>query len=364
MHTMLILFNIFIVFCVSILFFLQCATFGKHPESARLERIKKSPNYKDGIFQNLLETTVQKKDSSTWKLLKDYFNRPKTTVPPQKIPAFKIDLKYIASEKPTIIWFGHSSYLIKIKDKNILVDPVFSGHASPFSFIVKAFEGTGIYTIDDFPKLDMVIISHDHYDHLDYKSILKLKEKTSRFYTPLGVGAHLEDWGIPESQIVELDWWEKETISESLKLTATPARHFSGRLFSQFKTLWASYVLEIEGYKIFIGGDSGYDDTFKKVNEKFGIMDIAMLECGQYNEQWPSIHMFPEETVKAALDLKTKVLFPVHWGKFELSLHAWNDSIKRANIAALKNNQKLTAPIIGELIILDQAYPNSKWWDF
>jgi L-ascorbate metabolism protein UlaG (beta-lactamase superfamily) len=360
---MLIFINFFIVVCVSLLFFLQCATFGKHPAGNRLEKIKKSPNFRDGIFHNLVQTTVEAKNSSYWKMLKDYYNRPKSTVPSKDIPSIKIDLKNIATEKPTIIWFGHSSYLIKIKDMNILVDPVFSGHSSPFSFIVKAFEGSNQYSIDDFPDLDMVIISHDHYDHLDYKSILALKNKTKKFYMPLGVGAHFEDWGISESQILELDWWEDNQISNSIKITATPARHFSGRLFSQFKTLWASYVLEIEGFKIFIGGDSGYDDTFKKINQKFGVIDIAMLECGQYNEQWPTIHMFPEETVKAALDLKTKVLFPVHWGKFELAFHPWNDSIRRASLAA-KDKQKLTTPIIGELIILDSVYPDKKWWDF
>ncbi|MFC5269158.1 MBL fold metallo-hydrolase [Adhaeribacter terreus] len=340
---------------------MQQGPFGKTPKGKRLERIQQSPNYRNGSFQNLSETPVQAEEASFFGMMYDFFNKSKSTQPADSIPHVKSDLKTFSTEKPTIFWFGHSSYLIKTNGKNILVDPVFSGYAAPFSFMVKAFKGANNYAVKDLPEIDMLVISHDHYDHLDHQTITALKDRVKHFYVPLGVGAHLENWGIAEDKITELDWWEA-TSFENLKLTATPARHFSGRGLSRGKSLWASYVLETPEHKIYIGGDSGYDSHFKAISEKFGPMDIAILETGQYNKNWPYIHMMPEQTVQAAQDLHAKVLFPVHLGKFALALHDWDEPLHRVVKAAAENQVKITTPIIGEPIILDQQYPDKQWW--
>jgi L-ascorbate metabolism protein UlaG (beta-lactamase superfamily) len=295
-------------------------------------------------------------------MLYDFFNKSKNNRPAAPIPSVKSDLKTFSSEKPGIFWFGHSSYLIKTNGKNLLIDPVFSGHASPFSFMVKAFEGANNYAASDFPDIDILILSHDHYDHLDYETIIAIKDKVKHFYVPLGVGAHLENWGVAENKITELDWWEAATF-ENLKLTATPARHFSGRGLKRGKSLWASYVLETPSHKIYIGGDSGYDAHFKAIGEKFGPFDLAILETGQYNKNWPYIHMMPEQTVQAAQDLQAKVLLPVHLGKFALALHDWDEPLQRVVKAAAEKQVKVTTPMIGEPVILDEKYPAGHWWE-
>ncbi|MBB6003273.1 MBL fold metallo-hydrolase [Arcicella rosea] len=344
--------------------FMQQKVFGVNPSGSRLARIEKSPNYKDGSFQNLSVTEVMPKDASYWGLLKDFLNKPKTVEPAQAIPSIKTDLKNLKAEKPTIVWFGHSSYLIKSKSVNVLVDPVFSGAASPISFFGKAFNGTDAYEVEDFPNIDILILSHDHYDHLDYLTISKLLPKVKKFYTALGVGAHLEHWGVKPENIVELDWWESQKITDNLIITSTPARHFSGRGFTRGKTLWSSFVLNIDGYNIFIGGDSGYDYHFKTIGEKFGPFDIALLENGQYGKDWPLIHTTPEETAKVAEELKTKVLMPVHWAKFVLGYHPWNEPINRLTKSLAKTDIKLTTPMIGEPVVLDSIYPQKVWWNF
>jgi len=179
----------------------------------------------------------------------------------------------------------------------------------------------------------------------------------------LGVGAHLERWGISPQQIVELDWWEGNAVAEGIELAAAPARHFSGRDFARYKSLWSSFILKTSDHTLYLGRDSGYDNHFKFIGEKFCSFDLALLECGQYNEDWPYIHMIPEQTVQASIDLQAKVLMPIHWGKFKLSLHTWKEPIERATIAAEQNQLRLTTPLMGEPIKIDGHYPNMKWWE-
>jgi L-ascorbate metabolism protein UlaG (beta-lactamase superfamily) len=181
--------------------------------------------------------------------------------------------------------------------------------------------------------------------------------------TSLGVGEHLEAWGVPPEKITELDWWESASITNDIEFTATPARHFSGRSFVRGKTLWSAFVLKIHGFQLFLGGDSGYEEHFKEIGKRFSEFDIALLECGQYGVNWPYIHMLPEQTVTAAKDLNVKVLMPVHWAKFELSVHPWDEPINRASKFASENNQPMTTPMIGEPVILNSSYPNIRWWD-
>jgi L-ascorbate metabolism protein UlaG (beta-lactamase superfamily) len=346
-------------------FFMQQASFGTHPNGTRLERIQKSPNYKDGTFQNLEKTEMMAPDASYTRLFWKFFTNSDTLVEPvMALPTIKTNLKALPQDQPVMVWFGHSSYLLSIDGKKILVDPVFSQRPSPVQYAgSKSFLGTMVYTPADFPDLDLVIITHDHYDHLDYATIQQLKSKTKLFCTALGVGTHLEHWGIEPDRIREFDWWEGDTVQTGITLTATPARHFSGRGFRRNRTLWASYVLKVGGKTIFIGGDSGYDAAFKNIGETFGPFDIAMVECGQYNVYWPYIHMMPEQTVQAAVDLNTKVLMPVHWGKFRLAMHPWKEPIERAIKQAEKLNVGVTTPQIGEVIHLNGTLPNTKWWE-
>ncbi len=350
-----------IVLALGIYFFTKTAVFGANPTGERLARIEKSPNYKHGAFQNLSETPVQSKDFSAFSTAWKFFNPPKATRPSVTLPSIKTNLKNMVSEQPVLVWFGHSSYFIRINEKDILIDPVFSGNAGPVTFLTKNFQGSNVYSANDFPDLDIVLITHDHYDHLDYKTILELKSKTKLFCTSLGVGAHLERWGIAPEKIVEFDWWETKQIAE-MELTAAPARHFSGRGFSRYKSLWSSFVLKTANYNLYLGGDSGYDTHFKTIGEKYGPFDLTLLECGQYNEGWPLIHMMPEQTVQASIDLKAKVLMPVHWSKFQLSLHTWKEPIERAIHAAEEKHVTLTTPMIGQTVTIGKNYPNEKWW--
>lgn len=335
---------------------------GKNPSGKRLERIKQSPNYKNNAFQNLSYTDQLSKDTSYAKIMKDNFNKSKNAEPNKVLPFVKTDLHAINAEEPVIVWFGHSSYLLKINGKTILVDPVFSGNASPFSFMIKAFKGADEYKVEHMPKIDLLLLTHDHYDHLDYKTLKLLRAKIKQIYCPLGVGSHLEHWGFEESRITELDWWETSSFANDIEITAAPARHYTGRAMTRSKMLWASYVLKTKTHSIYLGGDSGYDAHFKMIGEQYGPFDIALLESGQYNTSWPNIHMMPEETVRASIDLKATVLFPIHWGKFALAMHDWDEPIKRVLKKAEELSVKVTTPMIGEALIISKYSETKVWW--
>jgi L-ascorbate metabolism protein UlaG (beta-lactamase superfamily) len=343
--------------------FMQQKSFGKLPSGKRLERIKQSPNYRDDNFQNLSKTEMMAEDASYFKLIRQYFGKGVVGREPLiTIPSVKTDLKNLPDE-PCLVWFGHSSYMIHIDGKNILVDPVFSERTSPVQYFGnKAYPGSMVYAAEDMPDLDVIIITHDHYDHLDYNSILKLKARTKLFCTSLGVGSHLEYWGVSEKNIIEFDWWDSKGILPGIEIRTAPARHFSGRGLTRNKTLWSSFILTTSKYKIFIGGDSGYDTHFKTIGEKYGPFDLVILENGQYNTMWPYIHMLPEQVVQASIDLKGKVLMPVHWSKYTLALHAWNEPIERALKKAIELNVTVTTPKIGEKVELDKTYPAVTWW--
>lgn len=338
-------------------------TFGKNPAGAELEKIKASPNYKNGQFNNLLPTRLMAEGASMTSVTWRFINKPAYCYPSKPIPSIKIDLKNLPSDAPVIVWFGHSSYFIRINNKNILVDPVFSGHASPFSFTAKSFDGANVYSVDDMPDIDVLVITHDHYDHLDYETVLKLRPKVKQVCTSLGVASHLVYWGYDEQIIHEFDWWDNKVITNDITFTATPARHFSGRSLTRNKTLWSAFILQTATYKLYLGGDSGYGTHFKAIGEQFGPFDITMLECGQYNTAWPDIHMLPPQVVQAAIDLKTKMLLPVHWGKFSLSLHPWYEPAELVSAEAATLKVPITIPMIGQPVIVGKQYPTGKWWE-
>jgi L-ascorbate metabolism protein UlaG (beta-lactamase superfamily) len=300
---------------------------------------------------------------SYWKMMREFFKTHPDTAPPARLPFEKTDLHKLPAAEPMIVWFGHSSYLLRINNKNFLIDPVFSGNAAPLSFMVKAFPGANTYKAEDMPVIDYLVLTHDHYDHLDYQTIRKLKKKTRSVFCSLGLGSHLRYWGVDANIITEMDWWQSEELDNDLRLTAAPARHFSGRGLKRGQTLWSSFILQTFTHTLYLGGDSGYDTHFKKIGDQFGPFDLAILESGQYNNMWPLIHMMPEETVQAAVDLKAKALLPVHWGKFRLGMHAWNEPVKRVLAKANELSIPVYTPRIGELLALNGPFNSKRWWE-
>lgn len=344
-------------------FFLQSPEFGKLPTGERLEKIKNSPNYRDGKFQNLSFTPDLAEGETMFKVLKKFFfEKDKNNKPIGKFPSQKTDLLSLKPDEDVLVWFGHSSYFMQIDGKKILVDPVFSGAASPIPATTRSFPGSDVYTTADFPEIDYLFISHDHWDHLDYKTVMELKPKVKTIITGLGTGAHLEYWGFDTNKIIEKDWNETIDLGNGFVVNTTPGRHFSGRGFTRNQALWMSFVLQTPSKKIFIGGDSGYDTHFAKIGTEFGPFDLALIECGQYNKSWKNIHLMPEEMISVAKDLKTKVLMPVHWGKFALALHSWNEPITLVTEAAKKADLPLLTPMIGEKVNLDALKLSENWW--
>jgi L-ascorbate metabolism protein UlaG (beta-lactamase superfamily) len=345
---------------------------GKLPSGKHLQRLQQSPHYREGAFQNLSPTPVKPEGVSYWKMSKEFFKKHPETVPQAALPFIKTNLSALSGPEPVLVWFGHSSYLVRINDKNFLVDPVFSGNAAPLSFMVKAFAGSNEYKAEDMPFIDYLILTHDHYDHLDFKTIREMRNKAGKIYCSLGISSHLHHWGVDGSIITEMDWWDSLQLEDGIRLTAAPARHFSGRGIKRGQTLWSSFILQTTAHNIYLGGDSGYDRHFKEIGEKFGPFDLAILESGQYNSMWPLIHMMPEETVQAAVDLKAKAMVPVHWGKFRLGMHPWNEPVKRvlakagelAKAQATGHKVQVVTPKIGEPLRINGNYSTGSWWEF
>jgi len=352
-----------VVLGVATFIFLQQPQFGKSPSGARLERIEKSPNYKNGKFQNQSYTPNLAEDTNFFKVFYRFiFGKTPNAIPQKAFHFTKTDLKNLNPDENVYVWMGHSSYFIQIDRKKILVDPVFSGAASPVKFTGKSFPGSDIYSAEDIPELDYLIITHDHWDHLDYETVTKLRPKVKHVITGLGTGEHLEYWKYNPKIITELDWYEKSDLGNRFKITAEPARHFSGRGLKRDQAIWASFVLETPSKTIYIGGDSGYDSHFKKIGEEFSI-DFAILEDGQYNKDWRYIHMLPEEHDKAMTDLNAKVLLPVHNSKFKLAQHEWDEPLNTLE-KNKKGNYKILTPAIGEKLPLDnENYKTKKWWE-
>lgn len=345
--------------------FMQQPKFGKLPSGERLEKIKRSPNYRDGQFQNLEHTPDLAEGVSYYKVMKEFFfQKSPNSIPKDSLPAQKVDLRSLSPDEDALVWFGHSSYFIQVDGKKIVVDPVLSGAASPVKFTTRSYKGSDVYTTDDFPEIDYLFLSHDHWDHLDHETILKLKTKVKKIVTGLGTGAHFERWGFDADNIIETDWNETTNLDAGFSVVTTPARHFSGRGFSRNKALWVSFVLKTPTKKLFLGGDSGYGKHFAEIGSQHGPFDLALLECGQYDQNWKYIHMMPEEVVQAAQDLHAEKLMPVHWSKFSLALHAWNEPILRVTAEAKKKQLPTITPLIGEKVSLaDTSISYEAWWE-
>ena len=347
-------------------FFRFAPQIGGVPSGETLERMKAAENFRFGKFQNAVPTKMNMKSGKMLKVMWEFMRGDDAREPKETINVTKFEksnFEKLDISQIFLSWFGHSTVLIRVDGKTFLIDPVFSERASMFSFMgPKKFPYTDYMSPGQLPEVDAVLISHDHYDHLDYKVIRELRDKVNRFYVPLSVGAHLEKWGIAKDNITELNWWESADLGE-IKLVFTPARHFSGRgLNNRFSTLWGSWIIKGADQSIFFGGDSGYFPGFKEIGERFGPFDLTFLECGAYNENWSDIHMMPEETVQAHIDLKGKYLMPIHWGKFNLSLHPWKEPVERALIKGNELGVKIITPHIGSIVIIDDNIKTSPWW--
>ena len=339
--------------------------FGAKPTKKLLERYAQSPNFRDGLFQNLEETSMDFNLSKLPRLLYKQICEGKGRYPTKALPIIQFNKKnFLApSDESKFAWYGHSVMVMHINNKTLLIDPMLGPDAAPTApFKIKRFSSNVLDIIEKLPIIDLVLLTHDHYDHLDLVSIRKLKTKTQHFFVALGVARHLISWGIEENKITEFDWWDNESFGD-ISITFTPSRHFSGRGFSdRFKGLWGGWVFKTQKENIYFSGDGGYGQHFKTVGDRLGPFDLGMMECGQYNENWHLIHMFPEEAVQAAIDAQVKKSMAVHWGGFALAQHHWKDPIQRFTQEAKQKNVALCTPQLGEMFTASQDI-KKEWWN-
>ncbi len=345
--------------------FVLNAGFGQAPQGAEKSLIERSPNYRDGEFQNTLPTPGFSSDKNMVVALWEFLTVKRENARPQQpLPLVPTDLASLPLETDTMIWLGHSSWYLQLSGKRILIDPVFSSYAAPFAFLNKAFDGNYPWQAANMPEIDLLIISHDHYDHLDYATIKGLMPKIKRAVVPLGVGSHLRYWGMKDEVVTEADWQQSVAISDALSVHVLPARHFSGRGLKRNQTLWASFMFVTPTQKIYYSGDSGYGPHFKAIGEQFGKVDIAILEDGQYDQDWRYIHMMPEQTAQAAVDLNAQRVLPGHAGRFVLAKHTWDDPYKRLAQASKDKAYRLLTPMQGEPVWpADATQTFRAWWE-
>ena len=347
-----IVLSIVVVMAIVGIVFVNQPSFGRIPRGERLARIERSPNYRDGAFRNIHETPLMTSDKGRLQGLLDFVFKDKTGLQPDTaLTVVKTDLRQINPEEDVLVWFGHSSYLLQVDGKRVLVDPVFC-MASPVSFINKPFKGTDVYHPEDMPDIDYLVISHDHWDHLDYHTVRALKDRIGKVICSLGVGEHFEYWGFDKERITELDWNEDANLNNGFIVHCLPARHFSGRELSANQSLWASFLFETPSRKIYIGGDGGYDTHFAEIGNRFPDIDLAILENGQYNEEWKLIHLMPEHIAQAAKDLKAKTYLTVHHSKYALAKHRWDEPLRNVENMRDIDSLNVLVPEIGEKIEL------------
>ena len=339
---------------------LNLPSFGKTPSGERLARIQQSPNYREGKFQNLEPTPELTSNDNMLKTAYHYFfPNVQDLNPSTPIPAVQTDLRSLPNN--AMVWFGHSSYLLNVNNTRVLVDPVFHS-ASPFSFMVKPFKATYNYSAADMPDtIEVLVLTHDHWDHLDYTAMKELKDRIQHVVCPLGVGVHLEYWGFDPAKITELDWQDATTVA-NLKFTCLPTRHFSGRGLKRAQSLWGSFMLETGTYTIYIGGDSGYGKHIAEISKRFPHIDLALMENGQYSPNWRYIHFLPEDLRKALKEIGAKRYFTGHNSKFVLSQHPWYEPMRNVQAYAKEDNLNIITPKIGEVIHIDQPDETFEVW--
>ncbi|MDJ1479887.1 MBL fold metallo-hydrolase [Cytophagaceae bacterium YF14B1] len=363
-RTMSIVLCVFVLLAVITYFYLKLPQFGAIPEEARLETVKKSKHYQNGQFRNLIEKpTISEGYSILGELWKTLFKKYPRREPSTTIPSVKTNLKTIPVSSNVLIWFGHSSFFLQVDSVKILVDPVFSGKASPLPWSVTAYKGTDKYTGDDMPEIDYMLLSHDHYDHLDYETAKALQPKVKHVICGLGASAHYERWGYSPQQLIEKDWYEKVDVKPDFSIYTDNTHHGTGRGFIQNQSLWLSFLIHSPSMTIYYSGDGGYTERFKLVAQKFPEIDWAIMECGQYDKAWQSVHELPEEVAQATIELHAKNLLPVHHSKFTLGKHPWDEPLKEITRLSQGKAYRLVTPMIGESVNLnDSTQSFQQWW--
>jgi len=335
-------------------------SFGGASEGARLERMKKSPQFVGGRFEN---TPPYVSNMSLGRELHDFMGE-ETREPTFEVPVLKMssdDLGVPVAPGLRTWWLGHASVLVEIDGVRILSDPMLSERASPFQFIGPARLHPVPLPLGQWKNIDAVVISHDHFDHLDMNTIIHLAQGGTQFYVGLGIGAHLERWQVPAAQIHEMDWWDQVEI-KGVKIHCTPARHYSGRTSMNNSTLWASWMLKGPAHALYYSGDTGYASHFKTIRERLGAPDLALIKVGAYGDTWLDIHMNPESAVQSHGDLGATVLLPVHWATFNLAYHDWAEPVVRTLAAAKNKGAQVVTPRVGEKFELGMPFENRLWF--
>ncbi|MEM9885706.1 MAG: MBL fold metallo-hydrolase [Bacteroidota bacterium] len=340
--------------------------FGGTVTPEHLTIYQQSENWRDGHFQNLKKIDMSIGLSKMPIVIYKQLTSKKGKEPAQTLPIVPFDRTTFLtpSDIAKFIWYGHSAILMRINNKSIFIDPMLGNNTTPIAPIAtKRFSENTLDLIDDFPEIDLIVFTHDHYDHLDYDSVQKLKDKTKQYFVALGVKRHLVSWGVEADRITEFDWWESRAF-EGIQITFTPTQHFSGRgLTDRFKTLWGGWIFKTPRESIWFSGDGGYGEHFKKVGERFGPFDFAFMECGQYNHDWHEVHLFPDESVQAAIDAKVRKIMPVHWAGFALSYqHTWKEPAIDFVEAAQAQGTNYSIPPLGKLFQVDSVETNP-WWE-
>lgn len=340
-----------------------CHAFGEPPAGARLERLRESPQYDVGEARFVNPLRSQRSDSlgmlgAYWN--NDAVRRPREPMPLD--PALAARLQKPPREGLRVSWVGHSTMLIELDGRRVLTDPVFSDRASPFQWLGPLRFSPPAIEISELPPIDAVLISHDHYDHLDMDAIRALDRKGVQFLVPLGVGAHLEAWGVDPARIEELDWWE-ETRFAGLTLVCLPARHFSGRRgLAGNRSLWASWAVIGREARVYFSGDTSMTPDFLEIGRRYGPFEIAMIEAAAYNPFWADYHLGPEQAVEAFVMLRGRLLVPIHWGTFDLALHSWTEPMERMRRAAADRGVRLVIPIPGGSVLPSSPLTREAWW--
>jgi len=339
-------------------------TLGGKIEGERLERLNASPNFADGQARNTVPTTLGSGDP--WEFVVEYFRGAEERKPPDPVPMIEPDpsaLWSLRQKGVRFIWLGHSTVYLEVDGIRVLIDPVWADRASPFKVAGPKRSHPVPIPLEDLPPIDVVVISHDHYDHLDPMVVRELAPSGVMFAVPLGIGAALEAWGVATDQIIELDWWEGAAV-ESLALIATPARHFSGwQVTDRDRTLWASWILVGPNSRVYYSGDTGWQDDFKRIGDEYGPFDLTIMKCGAYGDGWPDIHINGVQAVEAHLLLKGRRMLPVHWLTFDLALHPWEEPVLQALESGAELGAEVITPQLGELIDLKGRVTTTRWWE-
>ena len=346
---------------------LQQPQFGAPMAGARLARAMANPQFLEGRFVNL-EPETPTSAAALFDYLVRQFSGDEVREPPAPLPVRAVDKEALDAPLPPgglrAFWIGHASTYVELDGLRLLLDPVFAELVSPLPVGPRRFHAPPI-ALADLPPIDAVLISHDHYDHLDMKAVRHLARRGSRFFVPLGIGAHLERWGVPLAQIEEMEWWQERTLA-GVRIVCTPTRHYSGRgPRNRSTTLWSSWSVIGPQHRFFYSGDTGYSKHFRDIGERLGPFDMAFIKIGAYGPgaAWVDIHMPPEQAVQVHRDVRARRMFPVHWSTFNLAYHDWDEPIRRTLAEAARTGVELVTPRVGEWVDADRAFESTRWWE-